>query len=92
MLEYLKDLTAEFHKIGTAFRLKSDTLKSIKQESADNMEATIRIVDSWLKLNYNWQRFGKPSWRALVEAVASPIGGGNVALAMKIAKKHKISG
>lgn len=92
ILDYLQDLRAHCYKIGTALRLSDDTLSCIKKESADDAEAMIKVVTDWLKLNYNWKRFGKPSWKALVKAVASPIGGDNTALAIKIAEKHKETG
>ena len=34
------------------------------------------------------KRFGKPTWRRLVEAVEDPVGGNNYALALKIAADH----
>ena len=34
------------------------------------------------------ERFGKPTWRRLVEAVKDPVGGNNHALAQKIAAEH----
>ena len=92
ILDHLQHLRAHCYKIGTALKLSDDTLDCIKRESADDAEAMIKIVASWLKLNYNWRRFGKPSWKALVEAVANPIGGDNTALAMKIAEKHREMG
>ena len=46
------------------------------------------VVVKWLQKGYNFQRFGSPTWRMLVEAVADPVGGNNGALAETIAKKH----
>ena len=34
------------------------------------------------------ERFGKPTWRKLVEAMKNPVGGYNCALAQKIAEEH----
>ena len=34
------------------------------------------------------ERFGKPTWRRLVEAVEDHVGGNNRALAQKIAREH----
>ena len=34
------------------------------------------------------ERFGKPTWRRLVEAVENRVGGNNRALALKIAAEH----
>ena len=46
------------------------------------------VVEKWLQKSYNYQRFGSPTWRMLVEAVGDPAGGDNVTLAETIAKKH----
>ena len=46
------------------------------------------VVVKWLQKSYNYQRFGSPTWRMLVEAVGDPVGGNNVTLAETIAKKH----
>ncbi len=88
ILSYLKDVQAQCYKIGTALRLKQDILDTIKQESADHTEALTKIITNWLRKNYNFEKFGEPTWNSLVEAVESPIGGGNTALAMKIAEDH----
>ena len=45
-------------------------------------------VVKWLQKGYDYQRFGPPTWRMLVEAVGDPAGGNNCALAETIAKKH----
>ena len=46
------------------------------------------VVVQWLQKGYEYQRFGSPTWRMLVEAVGDPAGGNNSALAETIAKKH----
>ena len=46
------------------------------------------VVVKWLQKSYNYQKFGSPTWRMLVEAVGDPAGGNNVTLAETIAKKH----
>ena len=46
------------------------------------------VVVKWLQKVYNYQKFGSPTWRMLVEAVGDPAGGNNVTLAETIAKKH----
>ena len=88
VLDHLKNVKASCYKIGTALHLKQDELDAIKRESADCTEALIKIITSWLRKNYDLERFGEPTWKALVEAMASPIGGNNNALAMEIARKH----
>ena len=46
------------------------------------------VVVKWLEKGYNYEQFGAPTWRMLVESVGDPAGGNNNALAEAIAKKH----
>jgi len=46
------------------------------------------VVVQWLQKGYNYQRYGPPTWRMLVEAVGDPAGGNNNTLAETLAKKH----
>ena len=46
------------------------------------------VVVKWLQKGYDYQRYGPPTWRMLVESVGDPVGGNNCALAETIAKKH----
>ena len=50
------------------------------------------MVKEWLKRNYDVGKFGEPTWRRLVEAVSSPAGGANMALARDMARRHKAGG
>ena len=62
---------------------------TIKADHSKNPDDCLRaVVDNWLKKNYNCQKFGSPTWKTLVKAVADPLGGQNIALAENIAKKH----
>ena len=46
------------------------------------------VLEKWLQKNYNVKRFGEPSWSLVVRAVSHPAGGGNCALALRIATKY----
>lgn len=48
----------------------------------------IQVLTVWLKQEYKVEKYGFPTWRKIVEAVDSPAGGGNHALAKAIASKH----
>ena len=43
---------------------------------------------AWLRKDFDVKKYGLPSWRTLVKAVANPTGGKNTALAQKIAQNH----
>ena len=47
-----------------------------------------KVISEWLKLNYDYKKYGLPSYKALVDAVENPFGGNNTALAEEIAKAH----
>ena len=51
-------------------------------------ECLLAVVEEWLKGVHNVQKYGHPSWRVLVKAVADPTGGANPTLAHSIAAKH----
>ena len=60
-----------------------------KETQGDDIARCFRMVlRKWLQKSYNYQRWGCPTWRMLVEAVGDPAGGNNLALAETIAKKH----
>ena len=46
------------------------------------------IIEYWLDRKYNVAKFGEPSWKTLVEAVAHKLGGYNNRVAGDIAKRH----
>ena len=46
------------------------------------------VVVKWLQKGYDFEQYGPPTWRMLVEAVGDPAGGNNNALAETIAKNH----
>lgn len=86
IIKDIGSLKANYIKLGFALKLKyDDTLDRIKREIPDSAEALIVVINEWLKKNYDWKRHGKPTWKALVKAVASLNGD----LAMKIASRHQ---
>ena len=86
-------VSAKWRSIGIALRLKPDILDGIKAEDGGDPPACLTAtVTEWLKRNYNVKRFGEPTWQKLVEVVADPTGGANMALARDMARKHKAGG
>ena len=93
VLSELLPLTAKWKGIGLALRLNADLLMGIEADcSGDPTACLTLVITKWLMGNYNVERFGRPTWRQLVEAVGHPAGGANEMLAMSIAKKHKAGG
>ena len=50
------------------------------------------MVKEWLNKNYDFKKFGEPTWQKLVEVVSHPGGGANMAHAKTMAMKHKAVG
>ena len=89
----LTPAAAKWKSIGIALRLNPDTLESIQAEKSGDLAACLEsMVTDWLEKNYNWGKFGPPSWQMLDKAVSHPAGGAYMALAEKIAKTHKAGG
>ena len=87
--EYLGSKRAKCYAIGSALGLDQNRLDNIQSECVlNNTKAMRTIINDWLKKNYNTERHGPPTWKALVKAVKSPIGGDDTELAEKIAKDH----
>ena len=53
-------------------------------------ECLTQTLLAWLRRQYNVERYHPPSWTSLCNAIKSPIGGNNPALAEEIAKKYNI--
>ena len=82
------DAADKWKPIGLALRLRISTLNQIEadhQRAADRLSA---VLEKWLQKNYNVKRFGEPSWSLVVRAVSHPAGGGDCALALRIATKY----
>ena len=64
---------------------RSEISNAYHEKSEECLQA---VLVKWLKKGYNYQKFGSPTWRMLVEAVADPTGGNDSALAKFLAQKH----
>ena len=85
----LKNVLARYREIGSRLHLKNDQLNVIGSGNPGAAQAMEAVIVEWLNKNYNTQRFGPPTWKALVAAVANTLGGNNKAEAERIASKHK---
>ena len=77
-------------ELGLPPSLLFDTL--LKTFHQDKDQAFSKVLLTWLRQEYNIERFGPPTWRRLVEAVDSPTGGNNSGLAKTIASRHPMAG
>ena len=74
--------------LGLPLREMNAVQKAFRQ---DIPRAFIEVLQIFLRHRYNVENYGPPTWRKLVEAVDSPAGGNNHALAKKIAKNHPVN-
>ena len=73
----------------TGLRLPRHIKSRIAAQYSNNPDDSLLVeVEEWLKGVHNVQKYGHPSWRTLVQAVADPAGGANPVLAHSIAAKH----
>ena len=67
-------------------------LQAIQQTHSQNVaQALTQVLLTWLRQLYNIEKYGPPTWQRLVEAVGSPAGGNNHALAQHITERHLIA-
>ena len=89
-MDVVATLAANYYDLGQALKIRAGELKIIKNNHQGDMKTALQeVIIQWLKQNYNVPKFGEPTWRMLVKAVAQRSGGGDGALARKIAKKHQ---
>ena len=59
----------------------------VQENNPHNASAAFgHVITQWLKMNYEYNKFGKPSWRMLVEGVREV----DLERAKIIADKHKM--
>ena len=80
-----------YYSLGRSLRLRANDLNAISEacpNESDHEKGLNDVLLLWLQQKYNVERFGKPTWRTLVEAVNKKTGGNNHDLAKDIASKH----
>lgn len=70
ILDVVEPLSARWRLFSSKLRLKESTLDVIERNNPKDVETCLyKALGEWLKLNYDHQRHGMPSWRRLAEAV-----------------------
>ena len=86
VFDYVETLSAQWKVLATKLRIKLHTVEVIqKNNPGDVMTCLNEILGQWLKLNYDYQKHGRPSWQTLAKSVQSL----NQGLFEKIARNHK---
>ena len=85
----MKSLSSRWFFFGSSLHLSPDTLQSIEANNGSNCERCLyQALTHWLKKDYNYKRFGHPSYRKLCVSVSN--GGQNKALAEEIANERLV--
>lgn len=93
LVSALIPLLSNWKEIGTALGLCHSVLEIIDAANSSNARMCMQgILVQYVRKSYNCDRFGDPSWRNVVKAVAHPAGGNDVKIAMVIAKEHPAKG
>ena len=83
------DIASRWEHFGRALHISPARLSIIKAESGSTPESCLSsTLSDFLKKNYEWKKYGEPSWRLIVTAIAHKAGGQDEALALRIAKEH----
>ena len=63
-----RPLAAKWRDLSIYLGLSHDVIDNIK--GSDNYHCLSEALDQWIRQNYNTKKFGMPSWRSLLGAVA----------------------
>ena len=71
IMEMLTDFDAgRWQTLATILRLKDSTMNTIKADNSNDVLRCLQLaLTDWLKLNYNHEKNGKPSWNKLAKAM-----------------------
>lgn len=92
MRDAVAELAGLWWPFASVLGLSPSALREIDEANRGKpAQCLFDAIDRWIRQDYNHERYGPSSWRKLVIAVESSIGGQNAALAKKIAQSHSIS-
>ncbi len=70
LCEVLENLAAKWRTIATNLRLRDNAMEIIEGNNSRDVARCLQLaLRDWLKLNYNYERNGLPSWRMLAKAI-----------------------
>jgi hypothetical protein len=79
-------LAAKWEQLGALLGLRIGTIDAIKENLPNNAAGCWNeALKQWIKQNYRTARYGYPSWRMLLEAIATV----DKLLFKKLADKHQ---
>ena len=88
MFRECKKLSAHWHDLGAHLGLDVDDLECIRKDNRNDSKACLKkALYEWIKQNYSTTKYGLPSWKTLLEAVADV----DKHLFKKLAEKYKVT-
>ena len=86
----VQDIAPRWWNFGLAVHLLPQVLDKIQAKFPipDPERCLSLVLEELLKKNHDVKKCGPPSWRMIVQAVGNRAGGGDRALAKKIAMSH----
>ena len=82
------DIAHRWRFFGEALHLGQPSLNLIEETDKNPEKCLSSTLEQFLNKNYDFEKFGVPSWKLIVEAVGCKAGGNNKDLALTIAKQH----
>uniref|UniRef100_A0A1X7TQ14 Uncharacterized protein n=1 Tax=Amphimedon queenslandica TaxID=400682 RepID=A0A1X7TQ14_AMPQE len=87
--EKMEQPSARWKHISISLRLKINTINKIEADCrGDTIICLQKVLEHWLRKDYDYERYGIPCWRRVCLAVKG--GGGDPALADEIAREHPL--
>ena len=70
VLDAVETLSPQWRFLSTKLRIRETSLDLIEHNHPGDAKTCLyKALGEWLRLNYDHQRHGRPSWRRLAEAV-----------------------
>ena len=77
-------MAARWRDIGLALGISDSQLGTIEANKSDVKDYLTDMLRLWLNKSYNVEKYGKPTWQTLRDAVRNPAGGNSAAHADSI--------
>lgn len=71
MVSECSALASKWQQLSALLGLKISLIDCIRNDNpGDSLGCWSDALKEWIKMNYNTEKFGKPSWRTLLKAIA----------------------
>ena len=91
VLGYLSEDAGQWQAISRNLHVKGGKITELIHSGQPAPTCLANAITDWLRLNYNHQRFGKPTWKKVAESVVKPTLI-NKRLFIRIAAEHTVKG